>query len=132
MEGRTERLGADVLPRRLPPYLSSENEDRVVLPAWLVDTETLRLVSSHDLLNDWHRSGDYNYAILSHRWRPAGEEVTFQDMQDPGVASQIPGHKKIEATCSQACKDSLKYAWIDTCCIDKKNNTELTEASDRH
>jgi hypothetical protein len=25
-------------------------------------------------------------------------------------------------------KDGYKYAWIDTCCIDKSNSSELSEA----
>ncbi|KUI59526.1 Vegetative incompatibility protein HET-E-1 [Cytospora mali] len=30
--------------------------------------------------------------------------------------------------CWQAAKDGLKYAWVDTCCIDKSSSAELSEA----
>ncbi|ROW03871.1 hypothetical protein VPNG_07302 [Cytospora leucostoma] len=31
-------------------------------------------------------------------------------------------------TCLQAARDGLKYAWVDTCCIDKSSSAELSEA----
>lgn len=31
-------------------------------------------------------------------------------------------------TCQQARRDSLEYAWVDTCCIDKTSSAELSEA----
>jgi hypothetical protein len=36
--------------------------------------------------------------------------------------------RKIEYTCSQAKKDALDYAWVDTCCINKDSSAELSEA----
>jgi hypothetical protein len=38
------------------------------------------------------------------------------------------GFQKIEYTCHQAIQDGLHHVWIDTCCIDKTNSTELSEA----
>ncbi|KAI6038279.1 hypothetical protein EDC04DRAFT_2896691 [Pisolithus marmoratus] len=38
------------------------------------------------------------------------------------------GYKKIVNTCTQAQKDDLECLWIDTCCIDKKSSSELSEA----
>ncbi|OTA96198.1 hypothetical protein M434DRAFT_393057 [Hypoxylon sp. CO27-5] len=66
------------------------------------------------------------YAILSHTW--GEEEVTFSDMSDPGKAETKDGFKKIRATCRVALEQDLKYAWIDTCCIDKSSSAELSEA----
>ncbi|KAJ8126484.1 hypothetical protein O1611_g7153 [Lasiodiplodia mahajangana] len=67
------------------------------------------------------------YAILSHTWDD--EEVTLQDMQHLNeVVKAKPGFKKIEATCQQAQRDWLNWAWVDTCCIDKTSSAELSEA----
>ncbi|KAI5921476.1 hypothetical protein F4810DRAFT_712511 [Camillea tinctor] len=43
------------------------------------------------------------YAILSHTWGEDDDEVTFKDIEKG-------------------------YFWVDTCCIDKSNSTELAEA----
>lgn len=69
----------------------------------------------------------YPYAILSHRWGQASEEVTFEDMQKSSGRDKA-GYKKIEFCGEQASKDDLKYFWVDSCCIDKKNAVELSEA----
>ncbi|UNI23590.1 hypothetical protein JDV02_009400 [Purpureocillium takamizusanense] len=68
------------------------------------------------------------YAILSHTWED--EEVTFQDFTnpDPEVRSRKQGFAKISKTCALAESEGLKYAWVDTCCIDKTSSAELTEA----
>jgi hypothetical protein len=67
------------------------------------------------------------YAILSHTWGEDDEEVTFQDLAQ-GVGDSKAGYRKIQFCRKQATRDGLKYVWIDTCCIDKSNNTELSEA----
>jgi hypothetical protein len=67
------------------------------------------------------------YAILSHTWED--HEVTFQDMQgDQALAKCKAGFTKLSQSCAQAKKDSFKYIWIDTCCIDKSSSAELSEA----
>ncbi|KAK4187887.1 vegetative incompatibility protein HET-E-1 [Podospora australis] len=38
------------------------------------------------------------------------------------------GYTKIQFACDQAAKDGYQYVWVDTCCIDKRNSGELTEA----
>ncbi|MCJ1438071.1 hypothetical protein MMC27_007458 [Xylographa pallens] len=69
------------------------------------------------------------YAILSHTWARDDEEVTFKDIQDdPGQAKSKAGYRKIEFCGKQAASDKLEYFWVDTCCINKSNNTELAEA----
>ena len=78
-------------------------------------------------LREFHGDKIPAYAILSHVW---GEgEVTYQDMQ--ASRSQVAGKagfSKIWQTCGKALKESLEYAWVDTCCIDKSSSAELTEA----
>lgn len=67
------------------------------------------------------------YAILSHTWVPADEEVTFKDLVDRTAQSKA-GYKKILFCGQQAKRDGLNHFWVDTCCIDKPNNSELQEA----
>jgi hypothetical protein len=37
-------------------------------------------------------------------------------------------YQKIFFCAEQAKRDSLGHFWVDTCCIDKANNTELSKA----
>lgn len=67
------------------------------------------------------------YAILSHTWGNDTEEVTFKDIKD-GTGKFKAGYKKIQFCGEQAKRDGIPYFWVDTCCIDKTNNSELTEA----
>ncbi|KAI6005491.1 heterokaryon incompatibility protein-domain-containing protein [Pisolithus albus] len=74
-----------------------------------------------------------HYAILSHRW---GSEVNYDEMT--GLTAMKPqkrddvrhrdGYRKIIKSCEEAKKDGYKWLWIDTCCIDKRSSSELTEA----
>ncbi|OCK81690.1 HET-domain-containing protein [Lepidopterella palustris CBS 459.81] len=67
------------------------------------------------------------YAILSHTW--GDDEVSFRDLMDgSGTAKTKDGYRKIQFCGEQAARDKLQYFWVDTCCIDKSNNTELSEA----
>jgi hypothetical protein len=67
------------------------------------------------------------YAILSHTWGPDDEEVTFDDLARKASKGKA-GYNKIRFCGEQAAKDGLNYFWIDTCCIDKANHTEFSEA----
>jgi hypothetical protein len=65
------------------------------------------------------------YAILSHTW--GFEEVTFEDLRD-GTGVDKRGWLKLEFCADQARRDGFDYVWVDTCCIDKTNSTELQGA----
>ncbi len=67
------------------------------------------------------------YAVLSHTWGPDTDEVSFQDLQD-GTGKNKAGYAKITFCAEQAKHDGLHFFWVDTCCIDKSNNVELSEA----
>ena len=67
------------------------------------------------------------YAILSHRWGADTEEVAFEDLMDGTGAGKL-GYDKIRFCGEQARRDGLQYFWVDTCCINKSNSTELSEA----
>jgi hypothetical protein len=67
------------------------------------------------------------YAILSHTWGVDTEEVTFADITN-GTGKDKAGHKKIQFCGEQAKRDGLQHFWVDTCCINKPNYTELSQA----
>jgi len=68
------------------------------------------------------------YAILSHTWGQGDDdEVTYKDIVD-GTGSNKPGFRKLEFCGKQAKHDDLHYFWVDTCCIDKSKQNELTTA----
>jgi hypothetical protein len=67
------------------------------------------------------------YAILSHRWGTDSEEVTLKDLENNTGKSKI-GYRKLNFCAKQTVRDRLEYCWIDTCCIDRANHTELSEA----
>ncbi|KIO00240.1 hypothetical protein M404DRAFT_153168, partial [Pisolithus tinctorius Marx 270] len=73
------------------------------------------------------------YAILSHRW---DSEVDYEEMtglmkmdeHKRARVRQRSGYQKIIKSCEQARKDGHEWLWIDTCCIDKRSSSELSEA----
>lgn len=75
-----------------------------------------------DLINNIPR-----YAILSHTWGEDHEEVSFIDLTR-GPRRTKAGYKKLRFCAKQAARDGLRYFWVDTCCINKENNAELSEA----
>ncbi|KAK3358066.1 hypothetical protein B0T25DRAFT_477217 [Lasiosphaeria hispida] len=68
------------------------------------------------------------YAILSHTWGDDAEELTSRDVEDGRIHKPGAGSTKFLGSCRQAVQDGLGYVWIDTCCIDKTNLVELSEA----
>lgn len=80
------------------------------------------LTLTRDLIDDIPQ-----YAFLSHRWRRDVDEPTFTDIAT-GSGREKAGYAKVEFCASQTRKDNLEYFWIDTCCIDRSNHTELSEA----
>ena len=67
------------------------------------------------------------YAILSHTWGADEDEVTYDDVRN-GHGKDKAGYAKVLFCGQQARKDDLKHFWIDSCCINKPNYTELSEA----
>lgn len=68
-----------------------------------------------------------SYAILSHTWGADNDEVTFADLQN-GTYRRKLGYLKIQFCGEQARKDGINHFWVDTCCINKANHAELSEA----
>lgn len=78
-------------------------------------------------LSEWPSSKIPPYAILSHTWGESSDEVSFKDILK-GTATRKKGYRKIEFCGKQAASDGLRYFWVDTCCINKSDNSELTES----
>ncbi|KAI6143227.1 heterokaryon incompatibility protein-domain-containing protein [Pisolithus tinctorius] len=72
-----------------------------------------------------------DYAILSHRWTIElnfKEMVKLTRMEKRDEIRKRDGYQKILKSCEQATKDGFKWLWVDTCCIDKRSSSELSEA----
>jgi hypothetical protein len=66
------------------------------------------------------------YAILSHTWSE-GQEITYDELVT-GKGKNKAGYDKIRFCGERAAKDGLQYFWVDTCCINKSTNDELSTA----
>ncbi|KAG1799729.1 uncharacterized protein HD556DRAFT_1525032 [Suillus plorans] len=66
--------------------------------------------------------------LLSHRWDET--EALLHDIQDKDVRelNGLGGIVKLQSFCKVARDAGYYWAWMDTCCIDKKSNTELQES----
>jgi hypothetical protein len=66
------------------------------------------------------------YAILSHTWSD-GQEVTYNEIV-AGTGKDKTGYAKIRFCGARAAADGFQYFWVDTCCINKSTNDELSTA----
>ncbi|KAK3356831.1 hypothetical protein B0T25DRAFT_566160 [Lasiosphaeria hispida] len=88
----------------------------------------MRLINVKTLKLEWFLDDEAPpYAIVSHTWGDDHEELTLLDV-DGTVDKPGIGSTKLRGCCRQAEKDGLAYAWMDTCCIDKRDVVELGEA----
>ena len=93
----------------------------------------MRLLNTKTLeFRDFLGANIPKYAILSHVW--SDEEVSYDDhLLGRGRDVYEYGYMKIRNLCRLAREspvghEPLEWAWIDTCCIDKRSSAELTEA----
>ena len=56
------------------------------------------------------------YAILSHRWASAAEEVSYAEFRAE-TKRLTSGYAKILSFCKMASMRGFDYCWVDTCCI---------------
>ncbi|KAK6839282.1 hypothetical protein PG987_005148 [Apiospora arundinis] len=75
------------------------------------------------------RGLENGYSILSHRWTRASDEITYHDVleMDAKVRSKR-GYPKFAGACAVANGLGYELIWIDTCCINKTDPVELSEA----
>lgn len=81
------------------------------------------------LTSDFQSSSEIPpYAILSHTWSlHDGNEVDYYDMLNGNYTTK-PGYEKLNFCVQQAARDGYGYSWIDTCCINRASEPELSEA----
>jgi len=67
-------------------------------------------------------------AMLSHRWEE--REPLLHDIEDKFLYGMKPvgGILKLQSFCKVARDAGCRWAWSDTCCIDKSNNIEVQES----
>ncbi|EIW81791.1 hypothetical protein CONPUDRAFT_164562 [Coniophora puteana RWD-64-598 SS2] len=75
-----------------------------------------------------------SYAMFSHRWLKH-EEVLFSDLKLEAsiykvdlAGRRLRGLKKLREFCCTAWKHGFRWAWADTCCIDKGSSSEVQES----
>jgi len=120
-------------------FLASDGHLRSLRPksAQTISSRTMRLLKRDDsgelsLTEDLVGDNIPPYAILSHTWKTnpitsKPEEVTFEDVVNRTEKGKA-GYDKIKFCAEQAGRDGLQYFWVDTCCINKSNSNELSEA----
>ncbi|KAF2467971.1 HET-domain-containing protein, partial [Lindgomyces ingoldianus] len=79
------------------------------------------------VLTDFAKRTIPPYAILSHRWWGDDLEVHYQEVLNNTYASK-DGYRKIRFCAEQAAQDELQYFWVDTCCFDRYNSRERSNA----
>ena len=80
---------------------------------WLLDTEHISL--------RYFDKPPSRYAILSHVWQD--NEQTFHS-----IGPHFDVTPKIRECCNHARLQGFHWIWVDTCCINKTNSVELSEA----
>jgi tetratricopeptide (TPR) repeat protein len=78
------------------------------------------------VLTDFHSKTIPPYAILSHRWTDS--EILIEHVSNGAYKEREEGYRKLAFCAKQAAQDKLQYFWIDTCCIDRWNKSERSEA----
>ncbi|KAF5844930.1 hypothetical protein GGP41_008808 [Bipolaris sorokiniana] len=78
------------------------------------------------ILTDFRGKPIPPYAILSHRW--GDSEILIEDIFNGNYKKKEEGYQKLRFCAEQAAQDGLQYFWIDTCCIDRWNNSERSKA----
>lgn len=109
-------------------------------PIRLLDVDTFEVKDSYSLAEQaFHphtanADAEIKYGIVSHKWlTPNSREVQFDDLRDAASRSTAKekkrtGFAKITETCELAKARGLQYIWLDTCCINKTNPTEVQES----
>ena len=88
----------------------------------------MRLINTATLeLEQFSAKDKPSYAVLSHRWSSAAEEVSYFDFVN-GLKRDGPGWAKIQDACHTTLTQDLQYCWIDTCCINKDSSAEETRS----
>jgi hypothetical protein len=70
----------------------------------------------------------YPYTILSHTWlQDNNEELTYEDISQGSGCGKV-GYEKLIFCAEQTTSDGFQYFWVDSCCIKKSSDAELSES----
>ncbi|KAG1877509.1 hypothetical protein F4604DRAFT_623931 [Suillus subluteus] len=71
----------------------------------------------------------FRYAMLSHKWASAKDEPQYWQIKGNIYEMDAPREIcKLQQFCTTSKREGYRWAWSDTCCIDKTNNAELQES----
>ncbi|KAF8440521.1 heterokaryon incompatibility protein-domain-containing protein [Boletus edulis BED1] len=70
----------------------------------------------------------FAYVMFSHRWEMG--EPLYKDVEGSDVFSlpESPGTRKLQHFCRHVRECGFRWAWSDTCCIDKNSTSELQKS----
>ena len=91
----------------------------------LISSMTIKLDEAHI----WKAVKEfYRYVMLSHRWEIS--ELLLQEVDNISIYDLKPSlaNVKLQKFCRLVDSLGFRWAWGDTCCIDKTNNVVLQES----
>ncbi|KAG1888594.1 hypothetical protein F4604DRAFT_1569692 [Suillus subluteus] len=93
------------------------------LLASIINNADLQLERIQDVVAKYFR-----WVMLSHRW--GEKELLLHDIQDKVVyeLESVDSITKLQSFCEITRDAGFLWAWMDTCCIDQKNNVELQKS----
>jgi hypothetical protein len=143
----------DVTLKNLQETFQNIIDDKLAnLPLRLIDTHSGILYTNNDLEEIFKESEEYQrlyenlpvtsvskfqrkvneffrYAMLSHKWASAKDEPQYWQIKGSVYEMDAPREiGKLQQFCTTSKKEGYRWAWSDTCCIDKTNNAELQES----
>ncbi|KAG8213392.1 heterokaryon incompatibility protein-domain-containing protein [Butyriboletus roseoflavus] len=120
------------MPLRLICTEDGKLYDRNAIEAWF-KTEHAELFDPTAVSSDAETMLDavktsFAYAMLSHRWEAV--EPLYKDVHGSDVFSlpDSSGTRKLQHFCRHARERGFRWAWSDTCCIDKTSTSELQKS----
>jgi hypothetical protein len=73
----------------------------------------------------------FKWIMFSHTWDLEGKEPTFKDVNlvdSVWKLDKSPLNEKLRRFCGAAREDGYRWAWSDTCCIDKDTSAVLSQS----
>ena len=154
-EALSQPISDEAKAKKKQDYFNSVIDDKIsTIPLRLIDTTSGKICTAGDLYALFKKSPGYKeveanissaeeqdmkiavdaffkYAMFSHRWGAANDEPSYQHIKDaPNIYEMTapPEIAKLQHFCKIAGENQFRWAWSDTCCIDKTNNVELQES----
>ena len=93
----------------------------------LVSETATRKIDRKHILQSVAKS--FKWIMFSHTWE--GKEPTFLDVNRVGSIEELDKsslNDKLRRFCQTVCEDGYRWAWSDTCCIDKSTSAILSQS----